>query len=285
MDYARVKSYAKINLTLNITGSGGDFHYLDSAVASVDLYDLITVKKRKDDLFSITMHGCGSELIPFEQNNAQKAAQAFQNAYGVGGADITVYKNIPMGLGLGGSSADSAGVLRALAKLYSVNDVAGLKLLADSCGSDTRYMLRGGFARLTGRGDAVTEIESKLKLYILLLAPLDGVSTKDCYELFDSVGKVGGSSDEVVFAIERGEVKKLKGKLCNALYPAARRLNPSVETAFNALAEFDPLAVNMTGSGSGVYAVFENAEFRDYAISRYRGKFKTYPLKTVIPKR
>ena len=40
------------------------------------------------------------------------------------------------------------------------------------------------------------------------------------------------------------------------------------------------MAVNMTGSGSGVYAVFETAELCAWAESRYRGKFRTYLLKT-----
>lgn len=278
-----MKSYAKLNLTLYITGSKDGYHLLDSVVTSVDLYDLITVKKRKDSLFSITMHGCGSELIPFEDNNAQKAAQAFADEYQTNGADITVYKNIPMGLGLGGSSADAAGVIKALAKLYNVGDTAGLKLLADKCGSDTRYMLSGGYARLFGRGDEVKDIESRLTLYILLLATKDGVSTARCYSLFDKCGKVGGDSEKAVSALQNGEIKNLK--LENSLYPPACEINPEVATAYEELLSFDPVAVNMTGSGSGVYAVFENAEFRDYAYSRYGGKFKAYRLKTYIPKR
>lgn len=283
MESVRVKSFAKLNLTLYVTGVKDGFHMLDSLVCSVDLYDLITVKKRKDKLISVTMRGCGSECIAYEDNNAVKAAELFVNAYDTNGADITVYKNIPMGLGLGGSSADPAGVLNGLKKLYSINDEEGINMLADATGSDTKYMLKGGYALLNGRGDKVSYIESKLKLNFLLLAPRRGVSTAQCFKSFDSTGSFGGDSKGAVDALLSGDARAFRGKLENSLAPAAKSLSEDVAAAFGQLKEFDPLAVNMTGSGSGVYALFENAEFRDYAKSRYRGKFTAYQLKTVFP--
>ena len=73
----RVKAYAKLNLTLDITGVCGGWHMLDSLVCSVDVFDLIKLRKRKDKLVSVTMHGRGTELLPHENNNAAKAAEAF----------------------------------------------------------------------------------------------------------------------------------------------------------------------------------------------------------------
>lgn len=278
----RIKSYAKLNLTLFVCGTSGGYHMLDSLVTSVDLYDLIVLKKRRDKLVSVSMRGCGSESIPFEGNNAVKAAQAFVESYGTNGADVTVYKNIPMGLGLGGSSADAAGVLRGLSKLYGVNDVAGIKLLADGCGSDTKYMLSGGYARMTGRGDVIEPVESKLKLSFLLLAPNEGVSTAECFKVFDGLGGFGGDSLAATEAVVRGDISALAQNMGNSLLPAAKTLSGGVARAFEELSAFDTLAVNMTGSGSGVYALFENAEFCEYAKSRYRGKARAYRLKTVL---
>ena len=282
MATVRQKSYAKINLTLNVTGEEGGFHTLDSVVASVDLYDLVVLKKRKDKLVSITMHGCDSETIPFENNNAVRAAENFISQFDTCGADITVYKNIPMGLGLGGSSADAAGVLCGLAKLYKIDDVARLKLLADGVGSDTRYMLTGGYARLFGRGDIVKQIDSRLRLDILLLAPKQSVSTAECYKRFNAPYSSGYDGAER--AVENSDKTALAKYVCNDLTAPAITLSDEVQTAIDELKEFDPLAVNMTGSGSGVYAVFENPEFCAYAKSRYRGKFRAIQLKTIIPK-
>lgn len=281
---ARIKAYAKLNLTLNITGKEGGFHTLDSLVTSVDMYDLIVLKKRKDDKITLTMRGQGSESIPYESNNAAKAAELFVGEYSTCGADITVYKNIPMGLGVGGSSADAAGVLAGLSKLYNIDDAIGIKRLCDMTGSDTRYMLSGGYARLFGRGNEVKRIESDLSLDFLLLAPEARVDTSKCYQKFDLCGKVGGSSDNAERALRSGDKRALAKEISNALYSAAKILAPEVEEEFNALKSFDPLAVSMTGSGSGVFALFENAEFCEYAKSRYRGKAKVYRLKSKVLK-
>ena len=278
MESVRIKAYAKINLTLNILGMQEGYHTLDSLVASVDLFDLITIRKRRDKQIFVTMHGLGSESIPHDENNAVKAARLFIDKFATNGADITIYKNIPMGAGLGGSSADAAGVLKGLAKLYKVNDLATLKLLADMTGSDTRYMLTGGFARLFGRGDIVKAIEGKMKVHILLLVPDENVSTAKCYSLFDSIGTWGGNSDLAEEAVKNEDLNALSASLSNALTGAAASLSGGINTCIEELKEFSPLAVNMTGSGSGVYAIFDSKELCAYAKSRYKGKAKSYIL-------
>lgn len=282
MNSVRVKSYAKINLTLDILGVTNGYHMIDSVVASIDLCDVITAKKRKDGLVSITMHGEGSEAIPHENNNAAKAAEEFVKRFDTCGADITVWKNIPMGAGLGGSSADVAGVLNAMAKLYKINDFAALKGVADSLGSDCGYMLTGGWARISGRGQIVKRLDSKLKLDIGLLVPKSGVSTAECYRLSDSFPRsapMSGQAENAVLACDR---EKLSASLSNGLAAAAVRLNGDVGDCVKELESFAPLGVNMTGSGSGVYAVFENDQFMRYAQSRYRGTYRFIPTKTVL---
>ena len=280
----RVKAYAILNLTLGITGAEGGYHTLDSLVCSVDLYDLIKIKKRKDGLVTVEMHGQGTELLPYEENNAAKAAEAYIKEFGTCGADIVIYKNIPVGAGLGGSSADAAGVLRGMAMLYGAGGERDLKRLADTLGSDTGYMLTGGFARLTGRGEKVEPVESTLRLDFLLLLPRGGVSTAECYRLYDALPKMCGQSQPAAEALKAGDVAGLGKSLFNALYAPAIRLNGGVETAFKELQEFAPSGVNMTGSGSGVYALFDSAEMCAYVKSRYRGSCATIQLKSYIPK-
>ena len=82
---------------------------------------------------------------------------------------------------------------------------------------------------------------------------------------------------EALIAEDKSE---LAANLCNALLPPAELIAPQIREAVGQLESFGPLAVNMTGSGSGVYALFENAEYCAYAKSRYRGKFAAYALKT-----
>lgn len=284
MNYAKVKAYAKINLTLDILGVADGYHMLDSVVASIDICDVVTAKKRRDNLISVTMHGMGSEAIPPDKNNAVLAAERFTDYFKKCGADITIHKNIPLGAGLGGSSADVAGVLNALAKLYSVDDYIGLKTIADGLGSDCGYMLKGGFARIGGRGEKVKPIDTELKLDIGLLIPEKGVSTAECYALSDSLKSVNFASNSAENALIKGDLEGLGASLTNGLYPAATRLNPEIEDAYSHLSSFDPVGVNMTGSGSAVYAVFENDQFLSYAQSRNKTRYKFIMTKTIVPK-
>ena len=287
MNSVKIKSYAKVNLTLEITGVENGFHMLDSLVASIDLFDLIVLKKRKDKLSSVTMKGMGSEGIPPEKNNALKAAEAFSVAFQTNGVDITVYKNIPMGAGLGGSSADVAGVLNGMARLYGIEDRAALKAVADTLGSDTGYMLTGGFARMQGRGEIVAPLSLTNKLHMLLICPSSEVSSGGCYKKYDELPQTlqwkESAPQGCIEALGRKEVNEGGRYLMNDLYIPAIHLNKDVETAFNEAASFSPLGVTMTGSGSCVLALFETKELCEWAKSRYKGKFRTYVVQTVIP--
>lgn len=281
---ARIKAYAKLNLTLGITGVKDGYHMLDSLVCTVDLFDLIIMNKRRDDLVTVRMHGMDCELLPHETNNAVKAAEAYIERFKTCGADIKIYKNIPVGAGLGGSSADAAGVLRGMTKLYGLGSERELKELADSLGSDTGYLLSGGYARLSGRGDIVESIDSDMRLNFLALLPQNGVSTSACYSLYDKIPQPAYSSGAAVDALKAGDIAALASAMNNALFAPAIKLNPQVERAKEELESFSPLGVNMTGSGSAVFAIFENPELCDWAKSRYRGEFECVKLKTCIPK-
>ena len=287
MKTVKIKAYAKVNLTLEILGMEGEYHALDSLVASVDLYDLIVLKKRKNALSFITMKGMGSESIPPEKNNALKAAELFSEAFGTLGADITVYKNIPIGAGLGGSSADVSGVLNGMAALYGIEDREKLKELADKLGSDTGYMLTGGFARMQGRGEKVTPIKTGNTLYFLLLCPESSVNTGACYRKYDELTPSEESkqrkTDECIRALVENNLDEVGRCLANDLYLPACRVNNEVQKTYEEALAFSPLGAVMTGSGSGVLALFSHKELCEWAKSRYKGKAKAYVLQTVVP--
>ena len=287
MRTVKIKSYAKVNLTLEIKGVENGYHMLDSLVANIDLFDLLVIKKRKGALSAITMKGMGSESIPPEKNNALKAAEAFSAAFGTDGADITVYKNIPIGGGLGGSSADVVGVLNGMAALYGIEDRAKLKELADSLGSDTGYMLDGGFARMQGRGEQVTKLNLTNQLHFLLICPDSSVTAGACYNAFDSQPRTleyrGCQTQTCIDLLGKNDLEEVGRYLMNDLSRAAYSLNQDVGKAYEEACSFSPLGATMSGSGSCVFAMFETKELCEWAKSRYRGKFHTYVVKTVIP--
>ena len=263
---AKVKSYAKINLSLNIAGTAGGYHLIDSAVCSIDIYDTVCAKPRRDALVNVYMHGRGSEFIPPEKNNAVKAGEAFVSAFGTRGADIEIFKDIPVGAGLGGSSADAAGVLNALAKLYKIDAPAELKALADGLGSDTGYSPR--------------------QYNMLLFLPDSPVSTPACYKKYDgSPDPLRADTARLCAALAAGDFAGVAANAYNALGVPACALNPECAAALAAAGALSPSACAVTGSGSAVFALFESEELCRWAKSRYRGKIKTRIVKTVEPRR
>lgn len=283
MRIVRTNAYAKLNLTLDITGAEGGYHLLDSLVTTIDVSDRIVVKKRKDELVNVTMHG--GDFIPPEENNALRAGELFVKSFKTGGADITIYKNIPVGAGMGGSSADAAGVLRAMATLYEIEDRAAVKALADALGSDTGYLLTGGFARLTGRGERVERLPFAEKLYFLIVCPREGVSTPLCYRAYDEGGYAySPRTERAVGELTRGNVAECARFFSNALYEAATSLNASVRDALTDLKCLSPLGASMTGSGSACFALFENRELCEWAKSRYQGHHRVLIAKSVSDK-
>ena len=285
MQSVKIKAYAKLNFTLELFGMQDGFHQLDSLVSTVDLYDTVIVRKRKDKLVNVVMHGLGSESIPPEHNNAVKAGEAFVNAFQTTGADITVFKDIPIGAGLGGSSADAAGVLLGMAKLYAIPVLGELEALADSLGSDTKYLLHGGFMRMQGRGEKLTKLPIEQTLHILLLCPPTPIATKSCFAAYDRMPKTlewkESATQNCIDALLRGDINEGGRYLMNELFAAASTLNTDTASALQALRDFSPLGACMSGSGSSVFAVFETKELCEWAKSRYNGNARAFVVKTV----
>ncbi|MBQ8876523.1 MAG: 4-(cytidine 5'-diphospho)-2-C-methyl-D-erythritol kinase [Clostridia bacterium] len=287
MNSVKIKSYAKINLTLEIQGVENGFHLLDSAVANIDICDTIYLKKKKGKYSNVIMHGQGSEHIPPEKNNALKAAEAFSAAFGTDGAEITVFKDIPIGAGLGGSSADICGVLNGMARLYGIEDREKVKALADTLGSDTGYMLNGGFARMQGRGERVTPIKMDMTLYLLVICPKSSVSAGACYQKYDELPHTlawhESQTENCIRALLEKDVNGVGASLTNDLYVPALHVNDDVLTAYEQARSFSPLGACMSGSGSAVFALFETKELCVWAKSRYKGKFRVFTAKTIVP--
>ena len=52
-----LKSHAKINLALNVTGKNKSLHKIESIVSFIDLYDVISIKKRGGEKHNISFQG------------------------------------------------------------------------------------------------------------------------------------------------------------------------------------------------------------------------------------
>ncbi len=271
-----VKVNAKVNLSLNISGVQNGMHILDTVVASTDIADVITVTERKDNDLNVKFsHGRFGK-----DNTVVRAVQAMRGEFGeVGGFDIFVEKNIPVASGLGGSSADAAGVMRAidvmygLGRKYNHNEYA----LASKVGSDVPFMLHGGFARLFDVGSRVMSFESMTDLNFVIAQCKTGVLSADAYKKFDELNpdKTAYLLDNafLVEALKNEDLETAISCTGNVLTEAACALNPEIATTLAALDSVGAKRSVMTGSGSACIGYFEDFDgaFRGAAKMRAQG--------------
>ncbi len=271
MRKVKIKIPAKINLTLDVKGVNGGYHQLKSLVASVNVYDIIIIKKRKDKTITLTetklKSGCD-----VKSNNAYKACVAFTDKFGASGVDIVLEKNIPVGAGLGGSSADIAGVLLGMKKLF--NPTQDVKALADALGSDSGYMLGGGWAIMSDRGTDVERLNTNVKLYLLVITEKNSISTKECFKLFDDGDKYYEEcTDKAVKALLEGDLNAFASLIKNDLLTPSATLLPSISENIKALENTGAIKGLMTGSGSATYGIFMSKKQRNYAYKKLRLDF------------
>lgn len=275
MNKITIKAPAKINFTLDILGVKEGFHQLNSLVASISLWDKVILKKRQDKRVSIAVDGVDL-LIPPQENNAYKTAVRFMEEFDVNGVDIILKKAIPIGGGLGGSSADISAVVKGMQKLYNVEkDVFPL---LNKLGSDTSYMYNGGWATISGKGEKITPVKFKGKFYLLLLMAEQSVTAGACYKEFDNQNKIyPQSTDKAVELLEQNKGEEFLSYLKNDLYPPAKALLPEIEKNYLALSKVGKAI--MTGSGSVTVGVYLTKCQRDKAYKELYPIFKDKLLK------
>lgn len=145
-----LRSYAKLNLSLDVTGKRPDgYHELDGVMQSISLSDTVEVERADDITTSFDV----PDVDPVA-NTAYAAARAFFDRTGIaGGAAIRIQKRIPRMSGLGGASANAAAVLIGLNRLYDAHlDAQTLAELGVRLGADVPFALTGGTARARGVG-------------------------------------------------------------------------------------------------------------------------------------
>ncbi len=293
------KANAKINLALKVCGISGAYHELDSAMVTVDLFDRLLVRSRRDKKVTLKTHGLSLkqyETYAPENDNAFKAAKLYCEKTGSFGADITLYKNIPLSSGMGGSSTDAAAVLRAMERIYKKE--ADLTALANELGSDTAYLLKGGACRIRGRGEIIDYFNLKNEIWFSVAFASRGVDTGECFKTFDKLCGLSENSiaevknlnsksadnrpiEALIESLERGEPDY--SLIFNDLYPAAKSLNEEVESVLEAYKSLSPKAAAMTGSGSAVFAIFDTRELCDWATDKMKKLgFNAMTLKTSI---
>lgn len=256
----KILSPAKINLFLHVRGKRPDgYHELFSLMCRINLLDEISLQIGEGHGVEIS---CAHPKVPVDSSNlACRAARLFQrelnSQYGV---KIHLKKNIPVAAGLGGGSSNAASVLLALNIFhnhpFSTEELMKMGL---ELGADVPFFIFQKPAVATGIGEKLAAFEGSLPYRILLLYPGVEVSTAETYQNLN----LGLTKDEKK---PKSSNLKLKVKrfdpaqdLTNDLERVTVQKYPEIRLAKEKMLEFGAVGALMSGSGSTVFGLFDNA--------------------------
>ncbi len=263
MKKIKIKVPAKVNLTLDIVGVENGYHTLNSLISSINIYDAVTLTKRKDKQVTIKCLGIPAE-IEDEKNNAYLTAVRCVSEFNTAGVDIVLDKQIPVGAGLGGSSADIVAVLKGFQKLFAL-EAKKINELASKLGSDVLAMMHTGYTIIKGVGDIAHPLSIKYKFFFIFLADKTLVSSKQSYSAYDKLGVTyKGCTDRAISYLTNGEKQEFISIIKNDLTPASISLAPKIQSSIDVLSKHGKAV--MTGSGSFVYAIFPTKKAREEAF-------------------
>ncbi len=278
---AMARSYAKINLTLDVLGKRPDgYHDVEMIMQTVSLYDMIIVDKCDEGIEIKT----NLKFLPANENNiAYKAAREFFNYTNIDkGCKIIIYKNIPVAAGLAGGSGNAAAVLCALDKLYNTNlSLEQLKEIGIKLGADVPYCITGGTALATGIGEIIAPLPSLPKCCILMVKPPISVSTAAIYNQIDSAEIPNRpNTNAMIEAIADGDINEISKNLSNVMGTVTESIHPIIRGIKNKMIKNGALGAVMSGSGPTVFGIFPDYETAKKSHDSFYYQFREVYLVT-----
>lgn len=251
------KSYAKINISLNIKEHRSDgYHELDSVMVPIELHDSLLIS----DLISahdhfITVDDFESKIGHFNLVgnclNALAKKYKFDKKF-----RIFIHKNIPMQAGLGGGSSNAAYAMKAVCQILKIDyNEEDLIEIATPFGADIPFFIKAKPARANGIGEKLTTIDIKNDYYVILVKPKTGCSTKEVFALSDQKPYKQVDIETVLKALKDGDDDLLASSIGNTLEEAATQLVPEISSIQQLLRDKGVKIVGMSGSGSTVFGL------------------------------
>ncbi len=275
----KVKAAAKINLMLDILKRlDNGYHSLFMIMQSVDLYDTVTVNRNSINEIVIK---CDIDGVPCnEKNIAYKCAKAFFDTLSIEdrGVTIEIDKAIPMAAGTAGGSADGAGVLYCLNKIFDANlSEKELCEIGGKVGADIPFCIVGGTAIALGTGTIIAPVADLPECYIVLAKPNQDVSTPEAYAQFDSLTRVRHLDRvSMIEAVNNGDYEQIC-ELCGNVFEQAVEV-PKRPHIKGVMRKCGADACCMSGSGPTVYGIFSDKRKAEDAFAKLSKKYDSVYL-------
>lgn len=256
---------AKLNLFLDVVGRRSDgYHELVTVFHEVDLADVLVARELPDESgavrIAVESGDAAADGVPAgPENLVVRAAHELLAARGCRrSVAFHLRKNVPTGAGLGGGSADAAGALRALNRLFELDArPEELEEIGARVGSDVAFLVRGGTALGRGRGELLERIPAAHGLSFLLLVPSFGVATAEVFRALPPELPPPESPAALRRALEAGDLAGIAAATHNALLAPALRVEPRLGRLLERLRRELGPHVQLTGSGSTFFVPFD----------------------------
>ncbi len=273
MIFDKIRSHAKINLALNVTGKDLYLHKIESIIMFSSLHDIIFLKKTKSIKHKIQFFGKFSKGIS-TNNTVSRLLKLLDNRNLLKDKKffIKINKKIPIKSGLGGGSMNAASILNYFIKKKIIK-ISNREVfeICNLIGSDVVIGLKPTNTILTSE-NKIKHFHNKKRLYLLIIKPNFGCKTKMIYSGVKKFKKPKFSNpNKKMFRIEflKNSINQLE-QIAFFKYPELKSIKSYLLTVLN------PIFVRMTGSGSALVAYYESKENCENAKKKIKKKYKNY---------
>ncbi|HOF06694.1 MAG TPA: 4-(cytidine 5'-diphospho)-2-C-methyl-D-erythritol kinase [Bacteroidales bacterium] len=256
------KAPAKINLGLFILNKRSDgYHNIYSVFYPlINFYDTIEIS-----LSSPSLYVPNHPELENESNLVWKAYNLLKQDFDLPSISIILNKNIPYQAGLGGGSSDAIATIKAINKLFDL-ELTKEKLLnyANSLGSDCAFFIDCKPSIVKGRGDIINFIDLSLQDYLIVVflpifkGKLIHVSTAEAYNLINT----NQDREDMESIINNHPIDEWANYLKNDFLDIFIQKYPFVNEFINTLYDNGALYVNLSGSGSAIFAIYDKKSER-----------------------
>ena len=274
MKFLKIKSYAKVNLSLNVVGKlRSEKHKIESLVTFVNLYDLIYLRPTSLNRHKVYFRGKFAKGIS-NKNTISKLLQILdqKNLLNNQKFEIKIKKNIPQQSGMGGGSMNAARLINYFynKKIIKLNKKRLINL-ANLIGSDVMLGINPKNTILSSSGK-LTKFRKKLGFNVLIVKPNFGCSTKLIYSKVRNYSKAKYNNSKLSLLSKKNIINSSNAleKIVLKKYPKLMRLKLFLLKLPNII------FVRMSGSGSSILAYFYSKKAAEIARKEFKKKFNNY---------
>ena len=270
----KLKSYAKVNLSLNVVGKfKSKKHKIESIVSFLNFYDLIYLKPTSSNKHKVYFTGKFARGIG-RKNTISKLLHTLDQKKLLNNQkfEIKINKNIPQQSGMGGGSMNAGSLINYFYnnKIIKLNKKRLINL-ANSIGSDVILGINQKNTILSSSGK-LTKFKKKLGLYVLIAKPNFGCSTKFIYSKVRCYSKAKYNNPKQLLLSKKNIVNS-----SNALEKIAFREYPKLMRIKLFLLKLSKVKfVRMSGSGSSILAYFYSKKATEDARKKFKKEFNNY---------